>query len=72
MKTYADTFKDKIIGLSKEELQKLRDSSFDKIEAYRERLTIVSNDKKVHDLNVSIRRKEIEIRETQGMCGKQP
>lgn len=63
MKTYADTFKDKIIGLSEEELQNLRDSSFDKIEAYRERLATVSNDKKVHDLNVSIRRKEIEIRE---------
>lgn len=46
MKTYADTFKDKIIGLSEEELQNLRDSSFDKIEAYRERLAIVSNDKK--------------------------
>ena len=45
MKTYADTFKDKIIGLSEEELQNLRDSSFDKIEAYRERLAIVSNDK---------------------------
>ena len=59
MKTYADTFKDKIIGLSEEELQNLRDSSFDN----RERLAIVSNDKKVHDLNVSIRRKEIEIRE---------
>lgn len=63
MKTYADTFKDKIIGLSKEELQNLRDSIFDKIEVYRERLTIVSNDKKVHDLTVSIRRKKIEIRE---------
>ena len=63
MKTYADTFKDKIIGLSKEELQNLRDSIFDKIEAYRERLAIVSNDKKVHDLTVSIRRKKIEIRE---------
>ena len=46
MKTYADTFKDKIIGLSKEELQNLRDSIFDKIEVYRERLAIVSNDKK--------------------------
>ena len=63
MKTYADTFKDKIIGLSVEELQNLRDSSFDKIEVYRERLAIVSNDKKVHDLTVSIRRKKIEIRE---------
>lgn len=63
MKTYADTFKDKIIGLSEEELQNLRDSSFDKIEVYRERLAIVSNDKKVHDLTVSIRRKKIEIRE---------
>lgn len=63
MKTYADTFKDKIIGLSKEELQNLRDSIFDKIEVYRERLAIVSNDKKVHDLTVSIRRKKIEIRE---------
>ena len=63
MKTYADTFKDKIIGLSKEELQNLRDSIFDKIEVYRERLSIVSNDKKVHDLTVSIRRKKIEIRE---------
>lgn len=49
MKTYADTFKDKIIGLSEEELQNLRDSSFDKIEVYRERLAIVSNDKKVHE-----------------------
>ena len=58
MKTYADTFKDKIIGLSKEELQNLRDSIFDKIEVYRERLAIVSNDKKVHDLTVSIRRKK--------------
>jgi hypothetical protein len=63
MKTYADTFKDKIIGLSEEELQNLRDSSFDKIEVYGERLAIVSNDKKVHDLTVSIRRKKIEIRE---------
>ena len=63
MKTYADTFKDKIIGLSEEELQNLRDSSFDKIESYRERLAIVKKNKKVHDLNVSIRRKEIEIRE---------
>lgn len=63
MKTYADTFKDKIIGLSKEELQNLRDSIFDKIEVYRERLAIVSNDKKVYDLTVSIRRKKIEIRE---------
>ena len=63
MKTYADTFKDKIIGLSKEELQNLRDFIFDKIEVYRERLAIVSNDKKVHDLTVSIRRKKIEIRE---------
>ena len=63
MKTYADTFKDKIIGLSKEELQNLRDSIFDKIEVYRERLAIVSNDKKVPDLTVSIRRKKIEIRE---------
>ena len=63
MKTYADTFKDKIIGLSKEELQNLRDSIFDKIEVYRERLAIVSTDKKVHDLTVSIRRKTIEIRE---------
>lgn len=63
MKTYADTFKDKIIGLSKEELQNLRDSIFDKIEVYRERLAIVSNDKKVHDLTVSICRKKIEIRE---------
>ena len=63
MKTYADTFKDKIIGLSKEELQNLRDSIFDKIEVYSERLAIVSNDKKVHDLTVSIRRKKIEIRE---------
>ena len=63
MKTYADTFKDKIIGLSKEELQNLRDSIFDEIEVYRERLAIVSNDKKVHDLTVSIRRKKIEIRE---------
>lgn len=63
MKTYADTFKDKIIGLLKEELQNLRDSIFDKIEVYRERLAIVSNDKKVHDLTVSIRRKKIEIRE---------
>ena len=63
MKTCADTFKDKIIGLSKEELQNLRDSIFDKIEVYRERLAIVSNDKKVHDLTVSIRRKKIEIRE---------
>ena len=63
MKTYADTFKDKIIGLSKEELQNLRDSIFDKIEVYRERLAIVSNEKKDHDLTVSIRRKKIEIRE---------
>lgn len=63
MKTYAETFKDKIISLSKEELQNLRDSSYDKIETYRERLAIVSNDKKVHDLNVSIRRRKIEIRE---------
>ena len=59
MKTFAERYKESIVNLSKEELIQQRDIILNHIEAQRERLHIVSNEKKVHDIRVAIKRANI-------------
>ena len=63
MKTFAERYKESIVNLSKEELIQQRDIILNHIEAQRERLHIVSNEKKVHDIRVAIKRANIKLRE---------
>ena len=63
MKTFADIYKNKILSYNKCDLIKEKNNVQQDINEIYERLEIVSNEKKVQDLKVSISRNKIRIRE---------
>lgn len=63
MKTFADIYRDKIFSYNRCDLIKEKNNIQQDINGIYERLGIVSAEKKVHDLKVSISRNKIRIRE---------
>ena len=63
MKTFAEKYKESIISLSKDDMIRERETIISSIDQKRERLQAVSNDKKMHDIRVSIKKDKIRLRE---------
>jgi hypothetical protein len=63
MKTFADIYRDKISYYVKCDLIKEKNNIQQYIDEIYERLQIISNEKKIHDLKVAISRNKIKIRE---------
>lgn len=63
MKTFADIYRDKISYYVNFDLIKEKNNIQQYIDEIYERLQIISNEKKIHDLKVAISRNKIKIRE---------